>query len=177
MGIDFGHLAAGLQWQMTSKLAFGCVVQNIMPWYKRKVSNKSGEEIALEGIFKVPVNYTIGTQYLSPWGDISIDNQIISGNYGGKSDKHITFHLIRSGWEYPLTQDFFIRSGVIVPITLSTSTLGDLSLPSPGFNVSIGAGYKWHGVSFDAAIYGDPGKSYVEQRARIRSMLSIAVSF
>jgi len=125
----------------------------------------------------VPVNYTFGFQYHSPWGDLSLDNQLINGNYGGKSTKDMKFHLIRAGWELPLANHFIARCSSIIPLKLSTSSLGNLSLPYPGFDLTLGAGYLWKNIAIDAAIFGDPGKSYVQQKAKIGSMISVSFKY
>ena len=89
----------------------------------------------------------------------------------------MTFWIIRAGWEYPVTASFSARGGVLLPMKLHTSSLGNISLPAPGFNASFGGGYNWKRLAVDLALYGDPGQSYVSHQAKIGMMFTLSLSY
>lgn len=171
--IDFGHVGLGVQWQAMSQLHLGLSMRNILPWYKQKYSSRSAQSTSQSSTFAVPVNTTVGVAWLSKLGTLSLDNEWYSGSYGGKSNKHINFWFLRGGWEYPLTSAVDLRGGILVPLSTHTSSLGTMKLPSPGFDASVGAGYRWKNFTVNIAFYGDPGQSYVAQDIKFGVMTSV----
>ncbi|MCK4956584.1 MAG: hypothetical protein KAS49_03040 [Candidatus Cloacimonetes bacterium] len=177
MGINYGYFNFGLQWFYSAELSLGITANNLLPWYKKKISNKTGESIVQAGLFIVPQKYAIGLSYHSRYGKFELDSEIMAGNYGGKSTKNMTLWIARAGWEKDLSHHFLVRSGVLIPLIMRSSSLGELSIPPPGFDASLGLGYSWKRVILDFAIFGDPGRSYVEHTAHLGTMLSISVIF
>ncbi|MEW5947730.1 MAG: hypothetical protein AB1742_16205 [bacterium] len=104
----------------------------------------------------------------------TLDVERIFGNYSSNLRK-VRFLMVRAGMERRLDQRWALRAGLIFPLQAHTSTLGDLkaNLPSPGFGGAFGVGYTYKTTSLDLAVFGDPGRSYVEHDARINYSLTL----
>lgn len=170
--LDFGHFNFGLQWDVTSNVKLGATINNAIPWYKRKFSEKNGEHVVSEAVFVVPIKYSFGVSIIKNRNRLHLDTEILAGRYGGRSVKRMTFWFIRAGYERNITDKLTGRCGVMIPLVMKTTTQGDISIPAPGLNGSLGIGYTGKKISLDLAVYGDPGLSYVRHEAVIGLMLS-----
>jgi len=170
--LDFGHFNFGLQWDVSSILKLGATINNAIPWYKRKFSEKNGEHIISEAVFVVPIKYSLGGSIIKERNRFHLDTEILAGRYGGRSVKRMTFWFMRAGFERNLTDKLTGRCGVMIPLVMKTTTLGDISIPAPGLNGSLGVGYTFRRAKLDLAVYGDPGLSYVRHEAVIGLMVS-----
>ena len=108
----------------------------------------------------------------------TLDIERIFGNYSSYLRK-ARFLIIRAGMERSIAPQWKFRAGIILPLQASTSTLGNIrkNLPSPKFGGAIGFGYSSGDTSLDAAIYGDPGRSYVEHDVKINYTLTVSQKF
>lgn len=50
-------------------------------------------------------------------------------------------------------------------------------MPSPKVGGAIGLGLRYKSLLIDLSVYGDPAKSYVEQKPVISSVLSLTLEF
>ena len=129
--------------------------------------------------FKLPSQITIGASGMFNGYLLSLDNEVIIGKYGGTNIKKARFWMARAGLEKKLFSRYFIRGGLIAPLIAWTSTLGNVQgdIPWPKVGGTIGGGVKLGRFTFDGALSGDHGRSYVEKAIYIKAVLSSTLSF
>jgi hypothetical protein len=68
---------------------------------------------------------------------------------------------------------------VIIPIIAETDSLGNIRDDLPGLKIggALGIGVTFEKITFDAAVYGDPARGYVEQTIRIKGVVSLSIRF
>ena len=109
----------------------------------------------------------------------SFDNEIIHGRYGSGKNKRAKFWLLRSGVEREIQGVLSLRLGLVYPMVAYTSTAGDMrdDIPSPRISGAAGIGAEFDRLIIDFAVYGDPARSYVEQRRVATSVGTITFKF
>jgi hypothetical protein len=125
-----------------------------------------------------PRYINLGAAWFRGRDTFTLDFERIFGNYSG-SLRQVRFFMIRSGVERDLQNGWKVRGGLVIPLQAWTSTLGNIrdNLPSPGFGGSVGAGYTWNDTTLDFAVYGDPGKSYVQNKKKFASVFTLRQKF
>jgi len=110
----------------------------------------------------------------------TLDFERIFGEYGNDLKK-ARFFFIRGGVEQDLGNGWKGRGGIILPLQAKTSTLGNIraKLPDPKFNATLGAGHTWKktGTTLDFALYGDPGRSYIESDLKFGYVFTVRQRF
>lgn len=128
--------------------------------------------------FSLPTYITLG--YSANYEEflLSLDNELISGHYGGTTSKKATFWFIRSGIEKRFNDLLTLRCGLTIPVVARTDTLGNIrnDLPWPKIGGAVGIGASFDSCTFDFAVYGDPADSYVNQEIRIKSVFSLTIA-
>jgi hypothetical protein len=116
----------------------------------------------------------LGNQWL-----LSIDNEIIYGRYGSSAGNQARFWLLRGGIEKYIHPSVCLRGGVIIPIIAETDSLGSIRDDLPGLKIggALGIGVTVGNMIFDAAVYGDPARGYIEQSVRIKGVASLSLRF
>jgi hypothetical protein len=68
---------------------------------------------------------------------------------------------------------------VIIPIIAETDSLGSIRDDLPGLKIggALGIGVTVANMIFDAAVYGDPARGYIEQSVRIKGATSLSIRF
>lgn len=136
--------------------------------------------------FTLPAYITAGysreTDFHSVLGNnwiFSVDNEFIYGRYGSSNENRAKFWLLRTGIEKKIGQSVCLRCGVIIPIIAKTASLGNIRDDLPGLKIggAIGMGFTYGNITVDAAVYGDPARSYIEQSARIKGAASLSIQF
>ena len=153
--MDFGML-----YQDSPKMRYGLSFRNPLEQTKPRYINVGA------AWFKGPNTYTF-------------DIERIFGEYSG-SLRQVRFLMIRTGMERDLGRGWKARGGLVIPLKAWTSTLGNIrdNLPSPKFGGSLGAGYTFKkDTTVDFAVYGDPGKSYVESKKRFSTVFTLRQKF
>ena len=71
------------------------------------------------------------------------------------------------------------RAGMIIPVIARTSSTGDLRkhMPFPKASGTLGIGIHLKKYSLDVALFGDPGRSYAQQKPVIQCMGSATFRF
>jgi len=109
----------------------------------------------------------------------SMDSEYVFGKFGGLEKKTAKIWLLRAGLEKPLEYNLKFRMGLIYPVVVRTSSIGDITndIPWPkiGGSLGIGADLKW--IVLDFAVYGDPAKSYLEQEATVSLETTATLKF
>lgn len=108
----------------------------------------------------------------------TLDFERVFGEYSNELRK-AKFFMIRSGVEHTVNKSWKTRAGIIIPLQAWTSTLGNVlnNIPSPKVNLALGAGYTRGNSTVDLALYGDPGKSYIEKKADFSWGLTLRQKF
>ncbi len=127
--------------------------------------------------FSLPYYLTVGISRTGGGHTLSLESEHIFGNFGGLVEKDATMWLLRAGLEKEITPRAKGRIGIIYPVIVETSTLGNIrnDMPSPKMGGSIGLGLEYKPFTLDFSIYGDPVESYLQQRIRVSSIVSITM--
>ena len=126
-----------------------------------------------------PRYINIGSAWTNRNGDIiTIDLERIYGQYS-QEYRQVRFLMLRGGIEHDMGNGLKVRGGLVVPLKAWTSTLGNIrkNIPSPKIGATLGAGYTWHDTTLDFALYGDPGKSYVEGKKVFSTTFTLRQKF
>ncbi|MFH1540156.1 MAG: UPF0164 family protein [bacterium] len=126
-----------------------------------------------------PKYATLAAAYFKNEKDVyTLDFERIFGNYSGHL-RQARFFFIRAGMERAVSEQWKLRFGLVVPLQAKTSTLGNIlkNIPSPKFGGAIGMGYSYQDTDIDFALYGDPGKSYVEHDAKLNFTVTARQKF
>ena len=128
--------------------------------------------------FSLPTYTTLGVSTQYEGFVISLDNELIYGHYGGKKSKTATFWFVRAGVEKKLSHFFTARCGITIPMVARTDTLGNIrnDLPWPKMGGAVGFSTRLDRFTLDFAVYGDPAQSYVDQKIRIKTVLSLTIA-
>jgi len=174
---------AGFLYRLTDRTRLGLMIKNIADI---RSSSRGGPENTSRRDFTLPTYITAGystTADLPPgFGShwlFSIDNEFIHGRYGASAGNRAKFWLLRGGVEKEIHPSVFLRGGVIIPILAETDSLGNIRDDLPGLKIgaSAGIGAAFRNILFDAAVYGDPARGYIEQSVRIKGVASVSIRF
>lgn len=130
--------------------------------------------------FSLPRYVTIGMSFKRGDYTWSFDSESIFGRYGGIGKKTAEFWFLRAGVEKAAVMRYLkLRAGLILPVIARTSTIGNIrdDIPDPKIGGSAGAGLEFGRYFADFAVYGDPGKSYVEQDPEITFTVTVGINF
>lgn len=129
--------------------------------------------------FSLPRYFTVGISKDIEKYLLSLDSEYIYGTISGEEKKDVEIWFIRGGFEMEIGSWIEGRIGIIYPVIARTSTMGNLKndMPSPKMGGSIGLGFKYKPFIVDFSIYGDPARSYVEQKAVISSVVSVTLEY
>jgi len=147
----------------------GLMVKNIYG-----VSSKKGDDNLL-----LPRYATLAVSARKDGYIFSLDSEIIYGRYGSEKRKKARFWLLRGGAEKKIGDLLSVRVGLIYPVVADTSTAGDIKddIPSPRIGGAAGIGVDFDRITLDFAVYGDPARSYVEQKKVFTSVGTITLKF
>ena len=109
---------------------------------------------------------------------LTLDVERIFGNYSHEM-RTADFLMVRAGAERDLKNGWKLRGGMLIPLRAKTSTLGDIysRIPSPKVDIALGAGYEYKNYIVDFAVYGDPGRGYVNKELKAGSVLTMRYRF
>lgn len=127
-----------------------------------------------------PKYLTLGFAKRTKRSNLMIDGESIYGQYGEVGMRKARFFMLRMGYEKKINEKFTGRIGLIFPLKAWTSTLGNLlaNLPPPKFGGSCGFGYTVaKNTNLDIAIFGDPGRSYIQKKLVISATASLRYRF
>lgn len=130
--------------------------------------------------FSLPRYVTLGIALKKGDYTWSFDSESIFGRYGGIGKKTAEFWFLRAGVEKAAVMRYLkLRAGLILPVIARTSTIGNIrdDIPDPKIGGSAGAGLEFGRYFADFAVYGDPGKSYVEQHPEITFQVTAGINF
>ena len=157
--VAYDTMDFGLLYQDSEKVRYGLSFRNPLEQSKPRYIN-------------------LGAAWFKGRDTYTMDMERIFGNYSGNL-RQVRFFMIRGGWERDLRNGFKVRGGLVIPLKAWTSTLGNIrdNLPSPKFGGSVGAGYTFKDTTLDLAVYGDPGKSYVEKKKVFATVFTVRQKF
>jgi hypothetical protein len=175
LGINYQTIDIGILYRFSPTLRMGLMVKNIADIYE---SSNSPDNTPENADFSLPVYTTLGLSAQYRGLLLSLDNELIYGDYGGTESKKATFWFVRAGVEKKLNQMLVLRCGLSIPVKARTDTLGNIrnDLPWPKMGGAVGIGVKTDRWTIDFAVYGDPAESYVNQEIRVKTVLSLTVS-
>lgn len=174
---------AGFLYRLTDRTRLGLMVKNIADI---RSSSRGDPKNASRSDFTLPIYITAGCSMKTDFPSIpgnnwifSIDNEFIYGRYGSSAGNQARFWLLRGGVEKQIHPSAYLRGGVIIPIIAETDSLGNIRDDLPGLKIggAFGIGVTFQKIIFDAAVYGDPARSYIEQANRIKGMASVSIQF
>ncbi len=130
-------------------------------------------------VFTLPRYLTIGVSRKGSSSILTLDSEYIFGTFSGLEKKRVDIWFLRGGLEKKMAARLTGRMGLIYPVIAKTSTLGNVrdDMPWPKIGATIGAGLIFKKFLFDLSIYGDPAKSYVEQKPTLSSVISATIVF
>lgn len=125
-----------------------------------------------------PKYITLGTAWFRGRDTYTLDLEHIFGKYSSDLRK-CDFIMLRAGAERDYGKGWKLRAGLIFPLRAKTSTLGNIRsrIPSPKFGGALGAGYTFKDYTLDFVLFGDPGKSYVKDKATLGTALTLRQQF
>ncbi|HPR18402.1 MAG TPA: hypothetical protein PLD62_09165 [Candidatus Cloacimonadota bacterium] len=146
-------------------LSGSLVSRNILHFLENRFSTHAESNFKNNATFSLPGYYTFGLAWKKNC-NLYLDNEFITGHYGGKNLKYMKMWFIRAGVEKFIQNRLALRFGLTTPMIMETSTLGDIRnlLPDPRFTISAGCGYKLRKFQFDLAVFFNPGQSYVQRK-------------
>lgn len=176
-GVDYDTFDVGLLYSKSKSIDIGFMVKNVYQLSGPDGFHSGLKEIDSDYSFKLPRYMTLGICYKKKNLIWSFDNETIFGEYGGTGHKKAEFWFIRSGIEKKTNGLFTYRAGLIIPIIAKTSTTGDLrkNIPFPKMSGPLGIGINVKKWTFDFAVYGDPGRSYAEQKPKLQCISTITL--
>ena len=176
MGLDYTTLDAGLLWQATPDITIGLMAKNLVDLHKSGFVRTTTERIS-QTRFSMPLISTLAVAVTKDTWLFTCDQEVIYGHFGGLEKKKAEFWLVRVGVEKRISNNRFIRAGLIIPLIARTSSLGNIrnDLPSPKFGATIGAGMNFRRFKVDLAITGNPGRSYIEQKIYLQAVAGITI--
>ena len=173
----------GFLYRLTDRIKLGLMIKNIADI---RSSGRGDPENTSRSDFTLPIYITAGcsmkTDFPSILGNnwiFSVDNEFIYGRYGSSAGNRARFWLLRGGIEKQIHPSVCLRGGVIIPIIAETDSLGNIRDDLPGLKIggTFGIGVTFGKIIFDAAIYGDPARGYIEQTIRIKGVVSLSIRF
>lgn len=178
MGVSYNTLDLGLIYRFNENLSASVVNRNILHFWEKRFSTDENSNFEENAAFSMPGYYTFGLAWKRDFS-LYLDNEIITGDYGGKKLKYMKFWFIRAGMEKTMKNLLILRFGLTCPVIAETSTLGDIrrKLPNPRFTLSTGCGYQIRHFSFDLAVFLNPGQSYVQRKPVPAVELSVGYGF
>ena len=167
--LEYNSLDLGVLYNLTHRTNIGLMLRNIYGVSPRHEDDD----------FSLPRYATFGISSKKDGYTFSLDNEIIHGKYGSGGGKTARFWLLRGGVEKETEGMLKLRLGLIYPVVADTSTAGDMrkDIPSPKIGGAAGIGVEFDRFIIDFAMYGDPAKSYVEQRGVVTSVGTIILTF
>lgn len=129
---------------------------------------------------RLPKYFTVGFARRTKTVNFMVDAESIFGQYGEATMRKASFFTLRLGYEKKLNAKFTGRVGLIIPLKMWTTTLGNLiaNLPPPKAGGSAGFSYAINKHSdFDAALFMDPGRSLFEKKLVLSLTASLRYRF
>lgn len=173
----------GFLYRLTDRTKLGLMIKNIADI---RSSGRGDPENTSRSDFTLPIYITAGYSTTADFPPIfgnhwlfSIDNEFIYGRYGSSAGNRARFWLLRGGVEKQIHPSVYLRGGVIIPVIAETDSLGNIRDDLPGLKIggALGMGFTYRNITVDAAVYGDPARSYIEQTARIKGVASLSIRF
>jgi len=129
--------------------------------------------------YSLPRYVTMGIASETGLYTFSLDSELIFGRFGREKDKAAQFWFVRGGVERDLGTRLKARLGLIYPIVAYTSTSGDMrgDIPWPKIGGAAGIGAEFGKIAIDLAVYGDPARSYVEEKKVISSVGTVMIKY
>ena len=167
--LEYNTFDLGLLYNLTNETNLGLMLKNMYG-----VSSKHQDDD-----LSLPRYTTFGISSQKDGYTFSFDNEIIHGRYGSGKKKTAKFWLLRSGVEREIKGMLRLRLGLVYPLVAYTSTAGDMrnDIPSPKISGAAGIGAELDRLIIDFAVYGDPARSYMEQRGVVTSAGTIIFKF
>ena len=174
---------AGFLYRLTDRTTLGLMIKNIADI---RSSGRGDPQNTVRNDFTLPTYVTAGYSATVDWPSVlgnhwlfSIDNEFIYGRYGSAAGNRARFWLLRGGVEKQIHPSVCLRGGVIIPIIAETDTLGSIRDDLPGLKIggALGVGVTAGNMIFDAAVYGDPARGYIEQTIRIKGAVSLSIHY
>ena len=129
--------------------------------------------------FAVPKYVTLAVSHTIVSTTLSLDSEVIFGEFGGEEKESAKIWFLRGGVEHCLTQPIRLRAGLVYPVIVETSASGDLKedIPWPGIAASLGVGLVLKRFDIDLALHGDPARTYVEQSPHLGATGTLIFKF
>lgn len=146
-----------------------------------KINNNSKIGITFKNVIEPskPRDVTIGYSTLIKNLIFTVDSENIFGKYDANNRRTAKFWFIRSGVEKKINTNIAVRGGIVIPLVAWTESIGNLrkNLPNPKFGGSFGFSYNLKNYLIDFALFGNPGKSYIEHKPVLSYTLSLTGKF
>jgi hypothetical protein len=167
--VEYNTIDLGVLYRISKSTRLGIMLKNITGFsFKKKY-----DAFALPYYATLAVSHRIGSTTLS------LDSEYIFGEFGGYKKQSADIWFLRGGLETHISPYFRLRAGLIYPVMATSSSLGDLKsgIPRPGIGPSLGLGLVLDRFDIDLALYGDPAKSYIDQKPRLGATGTLIFKF
>ena len=163
--MDYSTIDLGVGFKFNGFLSGSIVNRNLTHFAENRFSTAENSTFEEDVKFSMPDYFTFGLAWKKKL-NLYLDNEFIVGHYGGKTLKYMEIWFARAGIEKKLKNDISLRFGFTCPIIAKASSLGDIraKMPNPKFTLSAGCGYEFKKFSVDAALFFNPGQSYVQRK-------------
>jgi hypothetical protein len=169
LAVEYDSIDLGAIYRCSDATRVGIMLKNMIGFSFKKKYNR----------FALPYYATLSVSHKIGPTTLSFDSEYIFGKFGGYQKQSAKIWFLRGGLENRLTHYLSLRAGLIYPLMARSSTLGDLKagIPWPRIGPCLGLGLVLNRFDIDIALYGDPAKSYVEQRPTLGATGTLTFKF
>jgi hypothetical protein len=155
--------------RFSEKLTFGLDIKNLYGFSVKEEYDR----------ISLPKYVVVGISTLRNGYRLAMDSEYIFGRFGGLEKKTANIWFLRAGLEKQLKYDLLFRMGLIYPVVVRTSSIGDVTndIPWPKIGGTLGIGADLKYMNLDLVLYGDPAKSYLEQQAAVSIETTVTLKF
>ena len=167
--VEYETIDLGAIYRVSDTTRLGLMFKNIIGFsFKDEY-----KEFAVPKYVTLALSHTIGPTTLS------LDSEVIFGQFGGYEKESANIWFLRGGIEHHVTKPVRLRAGLVYPAIIETSASGNLKddIPWPGIAGSLGFGLVLKWFDIDLALHGDPARSYVEQSLNLGATGTLIFKF
>jgi len=167
--LEYNTIDLGAIFRVSETLTLGLDIKNLYGFSTKAEYDR----------VSLPIYLIAGFSTLRNGYRLSMDSEYIFGSFGGLEKKTANIWFLRAGLEKQLKYDLWFRMGLIYPVVVRTSSIGDVTsdIPWPKIGGTLGLGADLKYMNLDLAVYGDPAKSYLEQKAAVSLETTLTLKF
>lgn len=169
LAVAYNSIDLGILYQVSESIRIGAMLKNGFGFATQEKYREFAPPKYATLAFSVTIRQTV----------LALDSEHVFGRFGGRTKQTADIWLLRGGLENRLTHRLRLRAGLVYPVTVRSSSLGDLTkeLPWPRMGATLGLGLVQKRFNIDLALYGDPAKSYVQREPVLGATGTVVLKF